>query len=83
MIANPSHVGAGAFADFPEMRSVKTSLGEQFTGYLEYAITGGGWAPRLGVRRIRFHTVTERAFHNTWERVRALTKGALRSEPPF
>jgi hypothetical protein len=41
MVTNPSHIGAGALADFPQVRSVKASLGEQFTGDLEDAVAGG------------------------------------------
>jgi len=41
VVADPSHIGPGAFADFSKMRSVKTSHGEQFTGNLEHAVAGG------------------------------------------
>ena len=46
MVTDRGHVGAGALADSPKVRSVKASLGEQLTGDLEDAGGGWRWAPR-------------------------------------
>jgi hypothetical protein len=64
VVADPSHIDPSAFADLPEMRSVKTGLGEQFTGDLEHAVAGGQRARCLGVRPIDFGILPERGFHN-------------------
>ena len=40
IIANPGNIGPGASADFPEMRSVKTSLGEQLASNFKDAGAG-------------------------------------------
>ena len=45
VVTDPSHIGPGALGDFPKVRSVKTSLGEQFTGDLEHSVAGGQGAP--------------------------------------
>ena len=48
MVTDPRHIGPGAFADFAKVRSVKTSLGEQFAGDLEDAVAGGQVGPLSG-----------------------------------
>jgi hypothetical protein len=34
VVTDPSHIGPGALGDFPKVCSVKTGLGEHFTGDL-------------------------------------------------
>ena len=80
VVADPSHIGPSALADFSKMRSVKTSLGEQFTGNLEHAVAGGQRTSCRRVWPICFLALSGCGFHSSREFVRAWMKPALTLE---
>ena len=59
VVTDPRHIGPGAFADFAQVRSVKSSLGEQLAGDLKDAVARGQWAPYRASRPICFFTLPD------------------------
>ena len=59
VVTDPRHIGPGAFADFAQVRSVKSSLGEQLAGDLKDAVARGQWAPCRAGRPICFFTLPD------------------------
>src|SRR5690242_12710064 len=74
VIANPGDVSTGAFADFPEMGSVKTSLSEQFASNLKNAVARWQSASWHHVRPLSFSPLPGYRFHRSGKFFRALTK---------
>src|SRR4051812_17111575 len=83
VVADSSHIGPSAFADFSKMRPVKTRLGELSTGDLEHAVAGRQRASCRGVWPSCFLALSGDCFHSSRKFLRVSAKSAGISKRRF